>query len=246
MARDSSRRRDWAGLPVIATVARLLCRELTLENEYLRLENRILKSKIEGRTRFTNDERWSLMKAALAMGRKLMRKVVTIVKPDTILAWQRRLEQAKWDYSRRRRSGPGRPRTPADIEALVCRMARENTWGYRRIHGELKKLDVELSKSCIADILRRNNLPPSPERKGLTWREFLARHSDVLLCTDLFTKEIWTFCGLRRAFVLVVMHVRSRTIVLAQVTDSPHAGWMAQQARNTLMVCDDRASALGS
>jgi hypothetical protein len=40
---------------------------------------------------------WSLLKAALAMGRKLMRKVVTIVKPDTILAWQRRLERKKWD-----------------------------------------------------------------------------------------------------------------------------------------------------
>ena len=39
VARDGSRRLNWAGLPVVATVARLLCRELTLENEYLRLEN---------------------------------------------------------------------------------------------------------------------------------------------------------------------------------------------------------------
>jgi putative transposase len=147
---------------VIATVARLLCRELTLQNEYLRLENRILKSKIEGRIRFADDERWSLMKAALAMGRKLMRKVVTIVKPDTILAWQRRLERKKWDCSRRRRRGPGRPRTPEDVEALVCRMARENTWGYKRIGGELKKLGITLSKSWIAHILRRNGLPPAP------------------------------------------------------------------------------------
>ena len=239
MARSGSERFNWAGLPVIATVARLLCRELTLENEYLRLENRILKSKVEGGIRLTDDERWALMKAALAMGRKLMRKVVTIVKPATILAWQRRLEQKKWDYSRRRRRGPGRPRTPADIEVLVCRMARENTWGYKRIHGELKKLGIQLSKSCIADILRRNGLPPAPERRGLTWREFLARHKDVLLCADLFTKEVWTLRGLRRAFVLVVMHLRSRTIVLAQVTFSPHAGWMAQQARNTLMLCDE-------
>ena len=57
MARDGSGRLNWAGLPVIATVARLLCRELTLENEYLRLENRILKSEVEGRIRFTDDER---------------------------------------------------------------------------------------------------------------------------------------------------------------------------------------------
>ena len=90
---------------------------------------------------------------------------------------------------------------------------------------------------------KRSNLPPSPERKGLTWREFLARHADVLLCADLFTKEIRTFCGLRRAFVLVVMHLSSRTILLARATCSPHAGWMAQQARNTLMVCYHRSAA---
>ena len=61
----------WLSLPVIATIARLLCRELTLHNEYLRLENKILKSKIKGRIRFTDDERRSLVDAALAMGRNL-------------------------------------------------------------------------------------------------------------------------------------------------------------------------------
>ena len=77
---------DWAGLPVIATVARLLCRELTLQNEYLRLENRTLKEKVLGRIRFTDEERRSLAEAALAMGRSLMQEVVSIVKPETILA----------------------------------------------------------------------------------------------------------------------------------------------------------------
>ena len=144
---------DWAGLPVIATVARLLCRELTLQNEYLRLENRTLKEKVPGRIRFTDEERRSLAEAALAMGRSLMKEVVSIVKPETILAWQRRLERRKWDYSAGRRRGPGRPRTPDDIEALVCRLARENLWGYQRLRGELLKLRVILSKGCIADIL---------------------------------------------------------------------------------------------
>jgi len=94
MAQDGSRRFNWAGLPLIATVARLLCRELTLQNEYLQMENRVLKSKINGRLRFTDEERRSLVAAALAMGRKLMRNVVSIVKPDTILAWQRRFESS--------------------------------------------------------------------------------------------------------------------------------------------------------
>jgi hypothetical protein len=65
----TSQRFDWAGLPRIATVARLLCRELTLQNEYLRQENKILKSKVKGRIRFDDDERRSLVDAALAMGR---------------------------------------------------------------------------------------------------------------------------------------------------------------------------------
>ncbi|MBL7224283.1 MAG: hypothetical protein ISS72_10555 [Candidatus Brocadiae bacterium] len=186
MARDGFRGFNWAGLPLIATIARLLCRELTLGNEYLRLENKVLKSKIKGWIRFSDDERWSLMKAALAMGRKLMRKVVTIVKPETTPTWQRRLEQRKWDYSKRRRRGPGRPRTPCDIEALVCRMARENTWGYKRICGELKKLGIKLSTSCIADILRQGigNRVPSPVRTGEFDAEVVDRPVGKVHCEE--------------------------------------------------------------
>jgi hypothetical protein len=81
-----------------------------------------------------------------------------------------------------------------EVEALVCRLARENTWGHKRICGELKKLGVKLSKSCIAEILRRSNLLPSRERKGLTWREFLAGHGHVLLCTT----DCQSLCAARR------------------------------------------------
>ena len=156
MGRDAERGVDWVHLSVIATVARLLCRELTLQNEYLLLENRTLKSKVPGLLRFSDEERRSLSEAALAMGRSLMKEVVSIVKPETILAWQRRLEQKKWDYSQRRSRGPGRPRTPEDIEALVCRLARENVWGYQRIRGELLKLGVTRSKGDYVPVGSQN------------------------------------------------------------------------------------------
>ena len=230
---------DWAGLPVLATVARLLCRELTLQNEYLRLENRVLKEKVSGRIRFTDEERRSLMEAALAMGRSLMKEVVSIVKPETILAWQRRLEQKKWDCSERRQRGPGRPRTPEHLAALVCRLARENLWGYQRLRGELLKLRVILSKGCIADILRRNAIPPSPQRQGSTWQQFLSRHAEVMLCADLCTKEVWTLSGLKTAYVLFVLHLGTRRTLLAEATFSPNGLWMGQMARNLLMACED-------
>ena len=86
MEKDTEGNFNWAGLSLIATVARLLCRQLALRNEYLRAENKILKSKVKGRIRFTDDERRSLVDAALATGRKLMQEVVSIVKPETTLA----------------------------------------------------------------------------------------------------------------------------------------------------------------
>ncbi len=49
------------------------------------------------------------------------------------------------------------------------------------------KLGITRPKGCIAAILPRNGLPPSPQRQWLTWQQFLARHADGLLCTDLFS-----------------------------------------------------------
>jgi putative transposase len=86
-------------------------------------------------------------------------------------------------------------------------MARENEWGYARIQGELKKLDITISKSTVANVLRRNGLPASPDRKGLSWREFLARHADVFLCADMYQKEVWTLNGLTTAYVFFVIHL---------------------------------------
>ena len=230
----------WLSVPIIAAITRLLCRKLTLQNEYLRQENKLIKSKIKKRIIFTDDERRTLVEAAMAMGRELMEQVVTIVQPKTILAWQRKLENQKWDYSDRRRNNPGRPRISVDIEQIVCRMARENEWGYDRIRGELKKLDIEISKSSVANILRRNGLPPSPEREGLSWREFLSRHEAVFLCADMFQKEVWTFRGLVTAFVFFVIHLQTRKVILSRATFSPTNQWLKQQVRHVLWECQDQ------
>jgi len=54
MAQDASRRLNWARLPLIATIARLLRREETLEAEYLRVQYEVVRSKVPGRIRFTD------------------------------------------------------------------------------------------------------------------------------------------------------------------------------------------------
>ena len=47
-------------------MARLLCRELTIQNEYLRVGNRTLKEEASRRIRFTDEQRRPLMRMASA------------------------------------------------------------------------------------------------------------------------------------------------------------------------------------
>ena len=104
------------------------------------------------------------------MGRKILAQVATLVTPETLLAWHRKLISQKYDGSGKR--APGRPRTAGGIEALVVRMAEKNrNWGYRRIQGALSNLGHEIARSTIADILKRRGIEPAPDRKRkTTWK----------------------------------------------------------------------------
>src|ERR1700682_5567516 len=101
--------------------------------DYLREENRVLREQLGGRrVRLNDDQRRRLAAKAKGLGRKLLAEVATIVTPETLLAWHRKLVAQKYDGSAQR--GPGRPRTAVNIETLVVRLAEENRdWGYRRI-----------------------------------------------------------------------------------------------------------------
>ena len=93
--------------------------------DYLREENRILGEQLGGRRlRLNDDQRRRLASKAKRLGRKMLAAVATIVTPETLLAWHRKLIAQKYDGSKHR--GPGRPRTRQKIQDLVVRMAAEN------------------------------------------------------------------------------------------------------------------------
>ncbi|HMF76031.1 MAG TPA: hypothetical protein VK604_10250 [Bryobacteraceae bacterium] len=93
--------------------------------EYLREENRVLREQLGGRRpRFNDDQRCRLAAKAKGLGRKLLAEMATIVTPETLLAWHRKLIAQKYDGSGQR--GPGRPRVAGAIEALVVCLAQEN------------------------------------------------------------------------------------------------------------------------
>ena len=152
-----------------------------------------------------------------------------VVRPETVLAWHRRLVARRWTYPRR----PGRPPKMAEIRRLAVRLAKENpTWGYRRIQGELKHLGIRVAPSTVWEILRREGIDPAPRRAGLSWREFLSAQASGILACDFVTVDTVL---LRRLFVLFYIEIETRRVHLAGVTFNPDSLWVTQQARNLVV-----------
>lgn len=168
---------------------------------------------------------------AKVLGRQLLNEIETLVTPDTLLAWHRKLIARKWIYARK---GPGRSRVTQEIADLVMRMARENdTWGYDRIQGALTNLGHIIAPNTVKNILKRHGIETAPEReKRTSWASFLKAHWDVMAATDFFTVEVWTARGLATYYVLFVIHLSTRSVHIAGVAMVPNGAFMKQVARN--------------
>ncbi len=225
---------DW--MRMLAYITGTVDQELLLRNEYLAAENRILRAQIKGRLLLSDAEKKTLADIGYRLGHKALEDVANTAKPDTILGWYRRLIARKFDGSKARRY-PGRPRIAPELEDLVVRMAKENIdWGYDRIVGALANLGHTLSDETVGNILRRNGIPPAPERKrSTTWKNFIRAHMAVLAGTDFFTVEVLTLRGLVTYYVLFFIHLESRKVEVAGYTPHPNELWMKQIARNVTM-----------
>ena len=201
--------------------------------QYLIEENRVLREQIGNRRmRFTDDQRRRLAAKAKELSRKILAQVATIVTPETLMAWHRKLIAQKYDGSSFRT--PGRHRTAEEVADLVVRMAKENsTWGYRRIQGALANLGHLLAYNTIASILKRNGIEPAPERSRKTsWKEFLNRHWEQIVASDFFTVEVWTASGLQRCVVLFFIDLSTRRVEIGGIASRANGLWMSQIARN--------------
>jgi hypothetical protein len=137
---------DWKQL--LAYITGSADQELHLRNGYLATENRLLRSQIYGRIRLTDAECKTLAEIGKKLSKQALTEVATIVKPETILAWHRKLVVQKFDGSRHRKA-LGRPQVDKALVDLVLRMAQGNrSWGYNRIAGALVHLGYSISDQC--------------------------------------------------------------------------------------------------
>lgn len=202
--------------------------------DYLREENRVLREQLKGkRIRFTDAQRRRLAAKGKVLGRRLLGEVATVVTPETILAWHRRLIAKHWDHSKKRKS-PGRPRVMIEIRELIVRFAVENpTWGYTKILGALENVGHQVARTTIANVLKENGIVPAPERgERMGWTTFLQAHWDSIAAIDFFTAHVWTSRGLIHYYVLVVIELSTRRVEIAGITTSPDTAFMRQVTRN--------------
>ena len=195
-------------------------RELALENA-LRQQLAVLRRSVK-RPRLSNVDRgfWVLLRRIWTD----WERVLVIVKPETVVRWHRCGFRRYWTWKSRRRR-PGRPGVAPEIRELIRNMSRANPlWGAPRVHGELAKLGISISKAAVSKYMVRHRIPPSH-----TWRSVLDNHAKDLVSLDFFTLPTATF---RVLFVFIVLRHDRRRIVHFNVTEHPSAEWTAQQMVN--------------
>jgi putative transposase len=212
------------------SVSRWVHRQQQEVVEYLVEENRVLREQIgERKLRLTDDQRRRLAAKGIRLGRRILQQVASIVSPDTILRWHRRLIASKWTYPKK---GIGRPGVMIEIRSLIVKMAEENsTWGYCRIQGALKNLGHNVAASTVRNILKEHGLQPAPKRPT-SWRTFLRAHWGQLVSTDFFTVEGWSKRGLQTHYILFFFDLRTRKVFFAGMTRHPNDRFMVQAARS--------------
>ena len=186
------------------------------------------------RPSFTPTDRTILAVLSRAFDRRRLGRVMLIVKPATVIGWHHKLVSRRWTQPPVPRTG--RPPTPAELRRLVLRLETENPrWGYRRIHGEMRRLGYRIAASTVWKILRDSGREPIPNRTGPSWSEFIASQAQALVATDFFCVDTVT---LRRFHVLFFIELDTRRVHLAGITTNPTGTWTTQAARNLTMSYD--------
>jgi putative transposase len=158
------------------------------------------------------------------------RQVLTVVQPKTFLHWHRQGLRLFWRW----KSQAGRPPIPADLQALIRRMAHDNpTWGQERMANELLlKLGLRVSPRTVRKYMPRSlERGPGTRLPSQRWATFVRNHAPAIVACAFCVAVTATF---RLLSVFVVIEHASRRLLHVHVTASPTAAWTLQQLREAI------------
>jgi len=200
---------------------------LAAENLFLRKQLALYQEHHTTPQRATNATRLALV----WLGRWFdWRQVIAIVQPATFLRWHRQGFRLFWRWQSR----PGRPRIPAELQALIRQIAQDNpTWGQERIANELLlKLGLRVSPRTVRKYMP-SHCVGGPGKRGQSqrWATFVRNHAHAIVACDFCVAVTATF---RILYVFVVIEHGSRRLVHVNVTAHPTAQWTLQQLREAI------------
>ena len=190
---------------------------LQAENAVLRHQLIVLRRRLPGRVRLTNHDRWFFIQ--LYRWFPSILKVLTIIRPETLVRWHRAGFRCYWRW----KSLPlgGRPQIDTELRVLIRRMSVENPlWGAPRIHGKLLKLGFEIAQSSVAKYIVKRRGPPS---QG--WRTFLRNHAPDIAAMDLFVVPTIGFDLLYDRIYGAVVTRRLRAMGIRDKPTAPASPW---------------------
>ncbi len=216
--------------PLLALIASVTDRELAKYIQFLKEENKILRSRLPGQVHTKPAERERLIKFGKALGRAV-EELITIVSPSTFYRWLREEE----GQLKRKKNPKGGQRKPREIRELVLQIASVTGFGLTRIVGELRKLGIKkVSRQTVRNILKEEGIPPSPDRTSDSWNNFIERHKETLWACDFFSVKTVTKRGLKDLYVLVCLCMTSREVIVSTSTEHPNSAWVVEQTERFL------------
>lgn len=148
---------------------------------------------------------------------------LTIVKPSTLLDWQRRFIKNFWSYKHKT---PGRKPISSEIKKLILEMKQKNTlWGCHRIADELKKIGIYLHPTTVNKIIQTFRKQDKIKPTG-SWKRFLETHWNSLFGMDFMTID--TLFG-RRFYLLIILELKTRKIIRYDLTENPCREFVKQR-----------------
>lgn len=209
--------------------------ELVARNEFLRLENLILRGMFfenKERLRLTEEEKQELAMSAVKM--KGRTKVsATLLSPGQVIRYSHKAAGKKYVSLFPPKRKPVRIAKAYKEDILRGIIDEHPRWTKLQIWQEMQKYFEDIPAFRVYDMLYDMGYWDATSKvvRGIPWKEFLQRFEKVTWAGDFFTTEVWTDHGQWTFYTLFFIHLETQRVFIAGTTQYCTSEWLLNTIR---------------